>query len=63
MNEKLKTAVVGLGRIGWAFHFKQSVASDRFDLCAVADPLPDRLTEAHEEAGCRVGHPESLPEK
>jgi predicted dehydrogenase len=53
MNEKLKTAVVGLGRIGWAFHFKQSVASDRFDLCAVADPLPDRLTEAHEEAGCR----------
>ena len=53
MNQKLKTAVVGLGRIGWQFHFKQSVASDQFNLCAVVDPLPDRLAEAHQESGCK----------
>lgn len=53
MNEKLKTAVVGLGRIGWQFHFKQSVASSHFDLQAVVDPLPDRLAEAHQESGCK----------
>ena len=53
MNQKLKTAVVGLGRIGWQFHFKQSVASDQFDLQAVVDPLPDRLAEAHQESGCQ----------
>jgi scyllo-inositol 2-dehydrogenase (NADP+) len=53
MNEKLKTAVVGLGRIGWQFHFKQSVASSQFELQAVADPLPDRLAEAHQESGCK----------
>jgi scyllo-inositol 2-dehydrogenase (NADP+) len=53
MNQKLRTAVVGLGRVGWQFHFKQSVASDQFDLCAVVDPLPDRLAEAHQESGCK----------
>lgn len=54
MNETLKTAVVGLGRIGWQFHFKESVASDQFELCAVVDPLPDRLAEAHKESGCQA---------
>lgn len=50
--KKLTIAVVGLGRIGWQFHFKQTLASDRFDLIAVVDPLPERLAEARAEAGC-----------
>lgn len=55
--KKLNIAVVGLGRIGWQFHFKQTLASDRFDLIAVVDPLPERLAEAKTEAGCKT-HPD-----
>jgi scyllo-inositol 2-dehydrogenase (NADP+) len=54
MDQKLKIAVVGLGRIGWKFHFAQALASDRFELCAVVDPLPDRRTEAQTEANCET---------
>ena len=45
--------VVGLGRVGWQFHFRQAVASDRFDLQAVVDPLEERVDEAIAESGCR----------
>lgn len=53
MAEKLKMVVVGLGRVGWQFHFRQAVASDRFDLQAVVDPLEERVDEAIAESGCR----------
>ena len=54
MNGKLKIAVVGLGRIGWRFHFQQALASDQFELISVVDPLPDRLAEARAAAGCET---------
>ena len=54
MSEKLNTAVVGLGRVGWQFHFRQSIASDQFELCAVVDPLRERLAEARAEADCET---------
>lgn len=44
----LKTAVVGLGRIGWSFHVPQVVQHEGFTLSAVVDPLPERLREAQE---------------
>ena len=54
MNQTLKIAIVGLGRIGWRFHFQQALASDQFELTAVADPLPERLSEAHAAADCET---------
>jgi len=51
--DKLRVVVVGLGRIGWQFHFKEAVASDQFELSAVVDPLQDRVDEAVSESGCR----------
>ncbi len=42
----LKTAVLGLGRIGWAFHVQQIVKQPGFELAAVVDPLAERLREA-----------------
>lgn len=54
MSEKLKVAVVGLGRIGWVFHFKQGHQSPNFDLVAVVDPLQERLAEAQTISGCRT---------
>ena len=53
MAEKLRISVVGLGRVGWQFHFKQTVASDRFELLAVVDPLEERVDEAVAESGCK----------
>jgi scyllo-inositol 2-dehydrogenase (NADP+) len=50
---KLRSIVVGLGRIGWQFHFKEQVKSDRFELMAVVDPLKERVAEAVAESGCR----------
>lgn len=44
----LKTAVVGLGRIGWSFHLPQIVEHPGFRLTAVVDPLEERLAEARE---------------
>ncbi len=54
MSERLKIAIVGLGRIGWAFHFKQAQQSPNFDLVAVVDPLQERLDEAQTASGCRA---------
>ena len=54
MSQKLRIAVVGLGRIGWQFHFFQSIESPHFDLIAVVDPLPERLDEAAEISGCKT---------
>ena len=46
IKNKLRTAVVGLGRIGWQYHLPQITANDGFELVGVADPLQERLDEA-----------------
>ncbi len=44
--KRLRTAVVGLGRIGWQYHLPSIIRNKGFDLVAVADPLTERLREA-----------------
>ena len=44
--KRLRTAVVGLGRIGWKFHAPEIVKHAGFELAAVVDPLTERLAEA-----------------
>ena len=52
--QKLKIAVVGLGRIGWGFHLPKITAhSDQFDLVGVVDLSEERLAEAKEKYGVR----------
>ena len=45
----LRTAVIGLGRIGWQFHVPQVAAQEGFDLVAVVEPLQERRDEARIE--------------
>ncbi len=47
--KKLKTAVVGLGRIGWKFHIPHIISHEGFELCALLDPLQERVNEGIEE--------------
>ena len=47
----LRTAIVGLGRIGWKYHIRQVHAHPGFTLVAGVDPLPDRLEEGRVEYG------------
>lgn len=54
MTKKLRIAIVGLGRIGWNFHFKQICQSSNFNLIAVVDPLEERLSEAKKFSGCHI---------
>ncbi len=42
----LKTALSGLGRIGWQFHMPELLRHEDFALTAVVDPLQTRLDEA-----------------
>lgn len=42
----LKTAVVGLGRIGWLYHIPEIMSHDGFELVCVCDPVDERLKEA-----------------
>jgi len=45
----LKTAVVGLGRIGWQFHIPSIIGHEQqFSLAAVVDVSQERLAEAQE---------------
>jgi predicted dehydrogenase len=44
--EQLRTAVVGLGRIGWKLHLREVHEREGFKLAAVVDPAADRLSEA-----------------
>lgn len=54
MEERvLKTAVVGLGRIGWDFHVPEIVKGEGFDLVAVVEPGSDRRAEAETAFGVR----------
>ena len=52
----LRTAVIGLGRIGWQFHVPEVVQHEGFELVAVVDPLPERLKEAKSTFGA-TGYP------
>jgi predicted dehydrogenase len=54
---KLRTAVIGLGRAGWQMHIPQVVRHDGYDLIAVVDPLQERLEEARKEFNTR-GYPD-----
>lgn len=48
----LKTAVVGLGRIGWSHHIPQILGrKDQYNLVAVVDVSVERLAEAKEKYG------------
>ena len=46
---KLRTAVVGLGRIGWYFHIPQVLKNEKFELTALVDPLEERRLEGETE--------------
>ena len=48
---KLRTAVVGLGRIGWQYHIPQILSHDGFSLEGVVDLDQNRLDEAREQYG------------
>ena len=49
----LKTAVAGLGRIGWQFHIPSTIKNDGFELICVCDPLEERRREAEESFGVK----------
>ena len=51
MMQVLKTAVIGLGRIGWQFHIPNVLQHDGFGLVAVVDPLAERREEARQVWG------------
>ena len=45
----LRSAVIGLGRIGWQFHAPEILKSDKYELVAVVDPIKERLAEGVEK--------------
>lgn len=49
----MKTALIGLGRIGWQYHLPQIVKHEGFELAAVVDTNPERLREAEATYGVR----------
>jgi len=54
--DKLRTAIVGLGRVGWQFHLPQAVKHEGFQVVAVVDPLAERLEEARTTLGVQKGY-------
>ncbi len=52
--KKLKTAVIGLGRIGWNFHIKEIASHRGFILEAVVDPVEERRKDAEKAYGIRT---------
>ncbi len=49
--KKIRTALVGLGRIAWEFHLPQLTAHSGYELSAIVDPVKERLDEAVEKWG------------
>ncbi len=47
----LRTALIGLGRIGWYYHLEQIFSHPGYSLCAVVDPDEVRRNEAFEKYG------------
>lgn len=60
--QKLRTALIGLGRIGWKYHLTNIIRHPGFELSAVVDPSEERLMEAKSEfnAVCYRDHLEML---
>ncbi len=52
--KKLKTVVVGAGRIGWRFHIPGVINHPGFNLIGVVDPVQDRLVEVRKEFGTEL---------
>ena len=53
--KKIKMAILGLGRSGWALHGRLTLhLKDKFEIVAGIDPLEDRRQRAIEEFGCDV---------
>ncbi len=50
----IKTAILGLGRIGWNHHKRALEGRKEFAIAAVADPLAERRKEAEAELGCKA---------
>ena len=42
----LRTALIGLGRIGWSLHRNKILETEGYELCAVVDTSQERLDEA-----------------
>ncbi len=51
MERVIRTALIGLGRIGWGFHLPNIVKNPGFEPAAVVDTSPDRLAEAKQKFG------------
>jgi predicted dehydrogenase len=47
--KKLKTVMVGVGRIGWQCHLPSMVKHEGFSLVAAANPLVERRMETENE--------------
>ena len=47
----MRTALIGLGRIGWQFHLNEIINHKEYNLCAVVDTSLDRLKEAKDLYG------------
>lgn len=47
----MKTALIGLGRIGWSFHLPELTKRPAFGKIIVVDTSADRLAEAHTKYG------------
>lgn len=58
----IRCGVVGLGRIGWAYHAQEIIKHPGFTLAAVCDLEQSRLEEAHQLTGCATytGFPELI---
>lgn len=55
MHQPIKTGIIGQGRSGWGIHaeFLRTVP-DLYEIAAVADLIPERVTEAAKELGCKA---------
>ena len=49
----LRTAVIGLGRVGWGYHLPSLAEHPGFDLIAVGDPLQERMEEGARKYGIK----------
>ena len=53
--KKMRTAIVGLGRIGWYYHIPELLShTDLFEFVCVCDPVEERLREAQTKYGVKT---------
>jgi scyllo-inositol 2-dehydrogenase (NADP+) len=51
--KRIRTGLIGLGRIGWLYHLPELIKHNKFELTAVMDPLRERVVEAQNSYGMR----------